>query len=140
MPTTSPTPRSSGGGSVATGSGRIVFTSDTLTPGLAKFGVKLGAAIDAFMDHQATKTQDFMRTNAPWNDQTGNARNGLFARSELGAEKWTIVCYHTVPYGIWLEVVNSGKNEILTTTVQKEGARIMQSLGNLLDKAALAGL
>lgn len=140
MPTTSPTPRSPSGGSVATGSGRIVFTTDTLTPGLTKFSLKLGAAIDAFMDHQATKTQDFMRTNAPWNDQTGNARNGLFARSELGAEKWTIVCYHTVPYGIWLEVVNSGKNEILTTTVQKEGARIMKSLGKLLDKAALAGL
>lgn len=120
-------------GNTKKGSG-IVWTKDTLTPGLKKFPPTLHTAIALYLRAQETKVQNHARTNAPWNDQTGNARNGLFAQYSGSPDRHEIRLYHTVPYGIWLEVRWSGKYAIIVPTIQTEGARIMSGIGKLIDK------
>lgn len=106
----------------------IVWESDTLTPGLKEFHDKFEDRLTTFTAYQADKVQSYARTNAPWTDRTGNARGGLFAKAHSNAGNHTIVLYHTVPYGIWLEVRFSGRFAVIRPTIQKEGRRIMADL------------
>ena len=57
---------------------RVVWVEDSLTPGLREFGPKLNRQVGAVMKKNAPKVQNYARSNAPWTDRTGNARNGLF--------------------------------------------------------------
>lgn len=129
---------------------RYVIESDTLTPGIGKFDEKMDARIQSIMGYEATDAQNFMRTHAPWNDQTGNARQGLFAKSGKGEAQgpgrsvttgrftkgtsgsYYIVIYHTMPYGIWLEVKHEGKLAIIDPTLNEYGPRVMKDLNGLL--------
>lgn len=116
----------------------IVITRDTLTPGLKKFPDQLQSAIGKYLNGQDSRVQDYARTNAPWTDRTGNARNGLFAQY-VGPgmqfnDRHTIRLYHTMPYGIWLEVRFAGEYAIIYPTIIHEGERIMSGLKNLINK------
>lgn len=118
---------------VQSGAG-IVWTSDTLTPRMKTLGQKIHAGIAVYLKAQETRVQNSARRNAPWKDRTGNARNGLFAQYSGSLDRHEIRLYHTVPYGIWLEVRWEGKYAIIVPTIQQEGARIMQGIGKLIDK------
>lgn len=119
----------------------IVFTKDTLTPGLKTFPAKLAAAVDLYLEGQETKVQDYARSTAPWTDRTGNARNGLFAQKQgtIASGSTEIRLYHTVPYGIWLEIRWAGQYAVIYPTVVHEGERIMAGMRRLIDKMSVAG-
>lgn len=76
--------------------------------------------------------QNYARQNAPWQDQTGNARNGLMAEAFKDDRGHGIVLFHTMPYGIWLETRWSGKYQIIEPTVQFYGPKVMQTVNKLL--------
>lgn len=109
-----------------------VIGYDTLTPGIHSFGPKLFATISTFVEYQAPNVQDYAREHAPWTDRTGNARGGLFARAENKPPQFSIILYHTVPYGIWLEVAHDRQYRIIEPTIQAEGKRIMAALNKLI--------
>lgn len=118
----------------------IVITSDTLTPNLKKFPVMLKGRIGLYMKGQSTRVQDAARKGAPWNDRTGNARNGLFAdyNGSLDGDRHVIRLYHTVPYGIWLEIRWAGKYAIIVPTIQSEGTRILAGMKKLIEKSGFS--
>lgn len=113
--------------------GTITWSGDLLK-NAKKLAPKLDAAVGVYMQYQAPKVQDYMRGNARWQDQTGNARNGLFAKYSKTGGGHTILVYHTVPYGIWLEVRWAGKYAIIHPTVTIEGRRVFEGLRGLLGK------
>jgi hypothetical protein len=82
----------------------------------------------------APEVESYMKTNAPWTDRTGNARNGLAARAYESGDEVGIVLYHQVSYGIWLEVRWSGKYAIINPTIDVMGPKVMQSFEGLLDR------
>ena len=108
--------------------------SGNLRPGVEGFGARLNVVLKGFFEYQESKVQDYMRTKAPWTDRTANARQGLFARAYQREGAHGIVCYHTMPYGIWLEVKNEGQYAIIVPTIQAEGRRIMGQMNKLMDK------
>lgn len=57
------------------------------------------AAIGEVAQRYAGDWQSRLATQAPWNDQTGNARQGMFGR----AEGTTIVGGGVMDYNLWLE-------------------------------------
>jgi hypothetical protein len=111
---------------------------------------KLSAGLNALMEYEARNCEADMRSNAPWEDQTGNARNGLFAKrfgsSRGGGERnargqflsagdtFGIVLYHSVPYGIFLETKWSGRYAVILPTVAKHGPSVMSGAQNILRK------
>lgn len=105
---------------------------DKLTPKLAALPEYMHNRIAAVMDYNANEAQNYMRVNAPWTDRTGNARQGLFAKPFREPGRHIIVCYHTMPYGIWLEVRWAGKYEIINPTIRNQGKKVMQDLRSLL--------
>jgi hypothetical protein len=107
---------------------------------LRNFDERAKRGVKATMTYQAARSETWMRTNAKWTDRTTNARNGLFAKVEdLQGDSWLMVLSHTVSYGIWLEVANSGKYAIVRPALLRAEREVMQLLSKLfarMEKAA----
>lgn len=99
----------------------------------------LRQAIWKVVQYETNDGQNFMRTNAPWTDRTGNARQGLFARAYRDGHGYVSVFYHTVDYGIFLELARSGQNRIIIPTLQKKGPDFMSSISKVLGAMRVAG-
>lgn len=103
---------------------------------LAEFGDRVDKAIELVVRRRATAGTADMKTNAPWNDITTAARNGLFTEVNIRPisrddKRYSIVFSHTVYYGIWLEIANSGRYQIIMPTVRKQGNILMAELEDL---------
>ena len=86
------------------------------------------------MTYWAPRAVAYARTNAPWTDRTGNARQGLFARIEKDRNRGTysLIVAHGVPYGLWLEVRFSGRYQIIRPTVQHIGPQVIGTAQQLI--------
>lgn len=105
-----------------------MFEYNTISPRLARMDAKAHQALQTYLEYESDNVQRYMRENAPWTDRTGNARNGLFAKHHDD----DIVCFHTMPYGIWLETRWAGKYAIIDPTVDNEGRRIMRGVKRIM--------
>lgn len=110
----------------------ITITQDTLTPGIERLDPQLHSAISAVVEFHSDFAMSHMRRNAPWTDRTTNARNGLFAQAFTSDDRYVIVLYHTMPYGVWLEVRWSGRYAIILPTVESVGPKLMVGLRKLM--------
>lgn len=107
----------------------------TLQLSLTRLDKKIELGIAACFDLQATRSEFFLKTRAPWTDQTGNARSGLFTATKKEGNTFFLLLSHTMDYGIWLEVKDSGKYEIIVPALN-DAAR---ELPKLLQKTLLRG-
>lgn len=113
---------------------------DQLDYNLKNFDNRARKAIDSAMKYQAGKSETWMRSNAKWTDRTTNARNGLFAEPlRQSLDEWLLLLSHSVSYGIWLEVANSGQYAIVRPAFLRTNREIMLLLSKLfarMEKAA----
>jgi hypothetical protein len=106
-----------------------------VTSGLDGLNSKLDRAVAGVFLYHDSLTEAWMKNNAPWTDRTSAARNGLRAQAEhVPFKTYAIHIWHTVAYGIWLEVRFAGKNAILLPTLQDRGPKIMKTLVRLMDR------
>ena len=117
--------------------GPIEWTYDDLTPTLAKLTVAIEANVKLIMHQQAKRVQTYMRANAPWEDRTGDARSGLFCTPEEDVDAFNLYLFHTVDYGIWLEVRWGGYYAIIDPTIEVMGPEVMSALNGLLTRSAI---
>lgn len=97
---------------------RGIFDYDSLTPALKRLLPVIDSGVDLAFDFMKPRAESYARTNAPWTDRTGNARNGLFATHEkVPMVVHRLITYHTMPYGLWLEVRWSGRYAIIGPTM-----------------------
>jgi hypothetical protein len=114
--------------------GELQITKDTLTSGLQKLdGDIMGIVSDVFA-YWSSKAASEMRSNAKWTDQTGNARNGLNATVYDSDKYVDLIFYHSVPYGVFLEVRWSGKYAIIGPTM----ASIASRLADMVSQAIIS--
>lgn len=114
---------------------RFVWYYDTLRPGLAAFPLALEEVVAERMEAMVDEIREYMQANAPWEDDTGDAREGLDAEfTEEGSEN-VIYLFHTVDYGIWLEVRWSGAYAIIQPTVEVMGPAVMAALSGSVEDA-----
>ena len=122
------------------GGQNVQWVSDTITPKLALFDPIVSAAVTATLGVSAARMEAHAKQNASWEDQTGNARNGLTASVQAAPPVWRIILAHGVPYGIWLEVRWSGRYAIIAPTLQHEGPRLMATIGTSIAAAMSRGV
>lgn len=108
---------------------------DTLTASLATMDPRVRQAVSNIFDLLATRTESDMRTNAPWTDRTGNARGGLRCIHEEAGSKHTLVLFHTMDYGFWLEVIQDGKYAIIGPTQLRVAATLQPIVGAVVRRA-----
>lgn len=91
--------------------------------------------LDALFDlavYWAARFEAYAREHAPWTDRTAHARKGLTAQAVRRGAIVFIYLFHTVAYGIWLEVAHLKKYAILLPTVMAHLADVIASLNRLV--------
>lgn len=121
-----------GSGGSSSGGGEIHWVENKLLANIDDFDNKIDRLMTAATELHATRAEAYARANAPWNDQTSNARNGLKAVAVHERHKHAIVVHHSVDYGIWLEVRWEGRYAIIDPTIRHEGVEVMRTVGALL--------
>lgn len=101
---------------------------------LLEFHEKVDLAIKATLDYTGIESTGIMKEKAPWTDRTTAARNGLHTINNFRAPRYELILSHTVPYGIWLEIANSGRYQIIMPTVRSQGKVAMSRLRGLFGK------
>lgn len=120
--------------SPSSGSG-FVWVEDTLTPNVKEFPGRVDRAVFAVIELMSDRVKGHAKETAPWTDRTGNARNKLDTTTEHEAlRSHSIILYHGVPYGIWLEIVRAGKNRVIVPTIQWGGTEVMKLMVGMLDR------
>lgn len=112
--------------------GGLVWDAGTLRTGIDGFDSKVNKAMAAATELHASQAEGEMRANAPWTDRTGNARNGLRGEAFHEPNRHGFDLFHSVPYGIWLEIRWSGKYAIIEPTLKRQGVECMKTVSALL--------
>jgi HK97 gp10 family phage protein len=96
----------------------------------------INRGVKAVMKFNTPKAEEHMKHNAPWNDRTTNARNGLGARQRSKGDHHVIVLYHSVDYGVYLEegTENMKAYPIIRPTIDMFAPRVQAMLVKLLDR------
>lgn len=106
------------------------FQGSSLARGIRQYPKKTRDKMIEIMEEFAEELLDYAQSNAPWEDQTGDAREGLGTAVSGGFEAWgnnaiSLSLFHTVDYGIWLEVRWGGKYAIIIPTLETMGPELM---------------
>jgi hypothetical protein len=82
-------------------------------------------AVLEIANRYAPEIETWMKQNAPWTDQSGNARQTLYTVVyEVSLQAVDIVLSHGVEYGIFLEVCNAGQYAIIGPALDVFAQRI----------------
>ncbi|MEG2246309.1 MAG: hypothetical protein RSC84_02570 [Peptostreptococcaceae bacterium] len=103
--------------------------------GLNSTVMKTQVALNLYGDTVAKKLESDAKTNAPWIDRTGQARQRLNGTCKPnGSHGVRIELSHAVDYGVYLEFCNGQQNEILGVTLDENTPSIIRGMNNLLGK------
>lgn len=83
------------------------------TQGYQRYVQALAAGLNAICKARAAEIEAWMKTNAVWTDQTGNARQGLYTEVERMGNAIVIALDHGVSYGRFLELSHQGRFAII---------------------------
>lgn len=109
--------------------GGAVRIFDEIGPRLSIGPAVTASAIEGVLEFYQEQVEQWMRENAGWEDRTGAARDGLKASVErTKLLEYQLTVYHSVDYGIWLEVRWNGRYAILQPAVEHWGPFLMQEM------------
>ncbi len=95
---------------------------------------RMRAALHGLAMQTASKMEAYAKENAPWQDQTGHARQGLFGEVLEEDGKLKVRIAHTEDYGEYLELSRKGRRPILEPTAQKFAPEFFDAAKELLTK------
>lgn len=105
-----------------------IFIRDSLTSGIALAEVEFRPALEHKVLEVAIDALDYAKENAPWEDRSGDAREGLDADVDWKGDVIVWQMFHTVPYGIYLETRWSGRFAIIMPTLEEYAPRVGRGL------------
>lgn len=111
---------------------KVAWDGDALVSKVEGFDLRVNRAMFAAVELHASRSEESARANAPWTDRTGNARSGLRAKPFHAPNRHGFDLFHSVPYGIWLEVRWSGRYAIIEPTIRHQGVEAMRTVAALL--------
>lgn len=77
----------------------------------------------------AQAIEEAAKANAPWDDRTGMAREGLFTNVYSEGTEIILELCHTVDYGLWLEVIQNGRFAIIMPTLEAYASQVFNDAG-----------
>jgi HK97 gp10 family phage protein len=90
-------------------------------------------AVIGRMQGMAETVKNYMKSNAPWQDRTHAARDGLDSNVNLAGHSTTLSAFHTVPYGGYLETGTShmGAFPIIRPALQAHYAQVKAIMNDI---------
>lgn len=93
---------------------------------------RLPVAIRVALTQFAAMCLDYARTHHPWTNRTGAAEAGLSTQVEGDGNRIAMALFHTVYYGIFLELKFGGRDAIIMPTLQAHYAQAVALLLSVL--------
>ena len=87
----------------------------------------------------ADEVVSYAKATAPWEDRTGDAREGLNADVYETTEGVVLDLFHTVDYGLWLETIQSGRFAVIMPTLEVYASRLFARAGGLVGSVEEGG-
>lgn len=105
-----------------------IFVRNSLSRGIATASVVVPHQLEEEVLNTAIDALDYAKANAPWNDITGDARDGLDV--DVHWEGAVIVwdMFHSVDYGLYLETRWNAKYAIIMPTLEMFAPQIGKGL------------
>lgn len=112
----------------------FTFKPGSLGRNLKAFKGDLNALVAGVVDYSGSKAVTYMKSNAPWKDQTGNARQTLAAYGLHSAQWHELHLHGGMSYQIFLETRWAGRYAIIGPAVKYQGLALMNRLRGLVNK------
>lgn len=106
--------------------------SDTVNRNLLEWTDRRKAAIRAFAERTASDMEAYAKPNAPWQNRTGNARQGLFGYAFERDTQLILRIAHSVDYGVYLELAHQAKYAILEPTAKRFAPQFFEDVQRLV--------
>lgn len=106
-----------------------VRVKDTIGTRLLVLEETIQARVRGVLDHYADEVEAYAQDNAPWEDRTGEARDGLTTEVQEGYHGLELILFNESDHGIWLEIAMSQRYQIIMPTLDRYGPEIMEALG-----------
>ena len=87
----------------------------------------------------ADEVVSYAKATAPWEDRTGDAREGLNADVYETTEGVVLDLFHTVDYGLWLETIQSGRFAVIMPTLEVYASQLFTRAGGLVGSVEEGG-
>jgi hypothetical protein len=113
---------------------KMFSANSTLAKGIAQFEFKMREGFEDIIRSFKDELVEYARSNAPWEDRTGDARSGLDAEFYGDEDAVGITLYHSVDYGVWLEIRWGGRYAIILPTVEAMGPKLLKAMERMMDK------
>ena len=91
--------------------------------------------VEDYLNDVKSEVQGYAQENAPWEDRTGAARDGLTTTVQNNDGSVSLELSHTVDYGLWLEVIQNGRFAILLPTLEALGPQISSEVAKRVSEA-----
>lgn len=89
---------------------------------------QIGQSVQDTLLNEAQFVLDYAKETAPWGDRTGAARAGLEVDVYEENGNVELALFHTVDYGLWLEVIQSGRFAVIMPTLEALAPLIFKSV------------
>lgn len=104
-----------------------------------ELGALLYARLRAMAQRYAARLEAYMKTNASWQDRTGNLRASLYVEVEdllLQSARLIITIDYGLTYGKYVAAVRQGQFDIIGPTLDVFGRRIFRAVQYHIRQAA----
>ena len=108
------------------------FDASNLIKGLAEREIKTRAALGLYADTVAKKMETHAKSNKPWVDRTGRAKQSLNSSWKWVGDVARVELSHGVYYGIYLELCNEKKYAIIKPTIDIISPQAIKGLNKIL--------
>lgn len=108
------------------------FDANNLIKGLAEREIKTRAALGLYADTVAKKMETHAKSNKPWVDRTGRAKQSLNSSWKWVGDVARVELSHGVYYGIYLEFCNEKKYAIIKPTIDVISPQAIRGLNKIL--------
>ena len=108
------------------------FDANNLIKGLAEREIKTRAALGLYADTVAKKMESHAKSNKPWVDRTGRAKQSLNSSWKWVGDVARVELSHGVDYGVCLEFCNEKRYAIISPTIDKISPQAIRGLNKIL--------
>ena len=108
------------------------FDANNLIKGLAEREIKTRAALGLYADTVAKKMESHAKSNKPWVDRTGRAKQSLNSSWKWVGDVARVELSHGVDYGIYLEFCNEKRYAIIKPTIDAISPQAIRGLNKIL--------
>ena len=108
------------------------FDANNLIKGLAEREIKTRAALGLYADTVAKKMETHAKSNKPWVDRTGRAKQSLNSSWKWVGDVARVELSHGVYYGIYLELCNEKRYAIIKPTIDTISPQAIRGLNKIL--------